>query len=181
MIRGNRPDHLRPADVGWCSLFNGTTNGLKNHITGMDHGALVSVVESHRTESPLHHHLAEANVAGFQGNVGDPMHRHAGRHLHPQAGITRDGKKTLTDGSHVRSQLRLQGIDEDIRAQFNRLHMAVLPQQTGGFRVCGDNAACPCSGGVNLRSSDERTSSASPLPVVEAGETIHGADLTGRR
>ena len=50
--------------------------GMKD-IPGMENRALIAVIKRHRTERPLHHHLAKANIAGFQGDVGDPVNRHS--------------------------------------------------------------------------------------------------------
>ena len=74
----------------------------------MQHRALVTVIESQRTEGPLHNHLAEPDRAGLQRNISDPVNRHARRHFQPEAGIAWDWQKALGDGAHVSRQLRLQ-------------------------------------------------------------------------
>ena len=77
MVGGDRPDHFRPAHIGWRTLIDGAPDRFQHHISGMEHRALVAVIEGHRAERPLHHHLAETDVAGLQGDVRHPVHRHA--------------------------------------------------------------------------------------------------------
>ncbi len=77
MVRSDRSNDFGPAHVRWRTLLNGAADRFQHHISGMENSALVTVIESHRTKSPLHHHLAEANIAGFQRNVGHAMDRHA--------------------------------------------------------------------------------------------------------
>ena len=155
MVGRDRADDFCPGDRARAALFNAAANGFQHHLAGMQHRALVAVIEGQRTKGPLHHHLAEAHGAGLQRNISDTVNRHARRHLKPEAGITWDWQKALGDGAHVGRQLRLQGINKDVGAQLNRAHITALTGNPMPFAVGGHRDAAGAIGlGVNPRAGD---------------------------
>ena len=67
----------------------------------MEHIALVAVIHGQGAKGPLHHHLAQAHGAGLEGDVGDPVDRHAGGDLQPEASVTRNRQEPLGNGAHI--------------------------------------------------------------------------------
>ena len=133
VIRRDRTNHLSPAHLSRIALGNGAADGFENDIAGMQHRALVTVVEGHRAESPFHNHLSQTNIAGLKGNIRDAVNSHPWRHFHPEAGIAGNWKKSLTHRSHVGRQLRLKRVDKNVCTQLDGLNMAVLTQQPRRF------------------------------------------------
>ena len=64
-------------------------------------------------------------------------------------------------------------------AQLDRLHMAVLALQPGGFGIRGHNTTRTSLGRFHLSAGHESASTTPPLPGLEAGETGHGGECTG--
>ena len=129
MVGGDGADDLRPAHLAATALLHPAADGLEHHIARVEDVALVAVVEGQGAKGPLHDHLAQPHRAGLEGNVGDAVHRHAGGHLEPEAGIARNRQESLAHRAHVGRQLGLQGIEKHIGAQLDRLHLAGLAGQ----------------------------------------------------
>ena len=160
MVGSDCPDDLRPGDGARAALFNAAANGFQHHLAGMQHRALVTVIEGQRTKGPLHHHLAKPDCAGLEGNVGDPVNRHARRHFQPETGITWDWQKALGDGAHVGRQLGLQGINKDMGAELNGAHITAVSGNPMPFAVGGHRDAAGAIGlGVHPRTGNRHRGS----------------------
>ena len=141
MVRGNGTDDFGPADFAAAAQLHPAADRLEHHLAGVQHIALVPVIEGKGAESPLHNHLAQTHTAGLQGDVGNAVDRHAGGYLQPEAGIAGDWQKPLGDRAHVGRQLGLERIEKHIGAQLDRLHLAGLASQPRRLVIRGDHAA----------------------------------------
>ena len=108
MVGGDGTDDLGPAHLATAALLHPAANRLEHHIARVEHIALVTVIKGQRAEGPLHDHLAEAHGARLEGDVGDPVHRHAGRNFEPETGVAGDRQEALAHGAHVGGQLGLE-------------------------------------------------------------------------
>ena len=140
MVRGDRANHLSPGHAATGPFVDAAADRLQHDIAGVEHIALVAVIEGEGAKGPLDDHLAKPDRAGLQGNVGDPVHGHARGDLQPEAGITGDGQEALAHRAHVGGELGLERVEKNVGAQFDRFDRTGLAHQPR-FAVGGDDAA----------------------------------------
>jgi hypothetical protein len=81
-------------------------------------------------------------------------------------------------GSSFRRQLRLEGIEIDVGAQFNRLHMTVLPQPVP-LTVRGDHTAGATFIATDVRPCDGGSTELESFPSAPQGPFLCALALGG--